>query len=217
MTDAQRVARHTGDWEDSVVPSDLGPWDPMTPAEVVDLLGAAPCAWWIAGGWAIDLHLGRQTRGHDDIDVLILRDDQLLMQEVLDGWDLHAADPPGTLRPWRNGEVLPPEVHDIWCRRTPTSPWSLQLMIDNAIDGTWAYRRDPRIQRPLDELDVQASTSERRVLAPEIQLLQKSKAPRPKDEADFLAVRAQLSDEQREWLEQSLGLVSPTHHWLARL
>jgi hypothetical protein len=200
-----------------VVPTDLGPWEPMTPAEVANLLGSAPCVWWIAGGWAIDLHLGRRTRHHDDIDVLILRHDQLVMQEVLRHWDLHAADPPGTLRPWRHGEVLPPEVHDIWCRRTPESPWSLQFMIDTATDGLWTYRRDPRVRRPLGELDGEASNSDRRVLAPEVQLLQKSKTLRPKDEADFLAVRDCLTDEQRVWLARSLRLVSPTHHWLAEL
>lgn len=197
--------------------SDLGQWAPMEPAEVTDLLSGATCPWWIAGGWAIDLHLGRQTRPHEDIDVLILRDDQLAMQHALRGWDLHAADPPGSLRRWRPGEVLPAGVHDIWCRRTPGSPWSLQLMIDDASDGIWSYRRDTRIQRPVDELDGYACHGDPRVLAPEIQVLQKSKSPRPKDEADFLAVKEALRQDQRAWLLRSLTLTSPNHHWLERL
>ncbi len=189
----------------------------MVPAEVTDLLSSAACPWWIAGGWAIDLYLGRQTRAHGDIDVLILRDDQLVMQEALSGWDLHAADPPGSLRSWRPGEVLPTEVHDIWCRRTPSSPWSLQLMIDDATDGTWRYRRDPRIERPVDELDGNACDGDPRVLAPEIQLLQKSKSRRPKDEADLLAVKDVLGPAQRAWLVRSLTLTSPDHPWLTQL
>jgi aminoglycoside-2''-adenylyltransferase len=186
----------------------------MTPPEVAELLAGVPCRWWIAGGWAIDLHLGRQTRDHADMDVLILRDDQLVMQEALEDWDLNAADPPGTLRPWPNGEVLPARVHDTWCRRDPTSAWTLQIMIDDSTDGMWTYRRDARIQRPVREL---ASNSDRRVLAPEVQLLQKSKNPRPKDEADFLATHALLTGPQREWLAWALGLVSPAHPWLAML
>lgn len=203
--------------QDVCVPVNLGPWEPMTPSEVSDVLRGVPCPWWVAGGWAIDLHLGHQTREHEDIDVLILRDDQLTMQRALRGWDLHAADPPGALRSWRAEEVLPVDVHDIWCRRTPTSPWSLQVMIDDAPNGVWTYRRDPRIQRPVTELDGIASNDHRRVLAPEVQLLQKGKSPRQKDEADFPAVHDRLGTSQREWLARSLALVSPEHPWLRHL
>ncbi len=132
--------------------SNLGRWDPITPAGAADVLSGLQCPWWIAGGWAIDLHVGHQTRDHDDIDVLILREDQLALQRQLAGWDLHAADPPGVLRPWRPGEVLPAAVRDIWCRRTPTSMWCLQLMIDDAKAGVWTYRRDARVRRPVAEL-----------------------------------------------------------------
>ncbi len=197
--------------------AELGTWDPMTPDEVIDLLGPATFPWWIAGGWAIDLHLGRQTRHHDDIDVLVLREDQLSLQRALPGWDLHAADPPGSLRPWRADEVLPAEVHDVWCRPTRDAPWSLQVMIDDAPNGVWTYRRDHRITRPVPELDGNARGGHPRVLAPEIQLLQKSKAPRPKDEADFALVETLLDHTQRSWLKRSLTLTSPTHPWLARL
>ncbi|MCL4541605.1 MAG: hypothetical protein M1396_04620 [Chloroflexi bacterium] len=32
--------------------------------------------WFIAGGWAIDLFLGRQTRAHKDVEIAVLRQDQ---------------------------------------------------------------------------------------------------------------------------------------------
>lgn len=192
-------------------------WEPMDPAEVTEHLRALSDPWWIAGGWAIDLHLGHQTREHDDTDVLILREHQVALQQALQGWDLHAADPPGSLRPWRTGEILPTHVHDVWCRRTPESPWCLQIMLDRALDGVWIYRRDERIRRPVDELAGPASDANRRVLAPEIQLLQKSKARRPKDELDFLAVLPSLSATQRGWLAASLAVVSPDHPWLTDL
>ena len=197
--------------------SNLGRWDPITPAGAADVLSGLQCPWWIAGGWAIDLHVGHQTRDHDDIDVLILREDQLALQRQLAGWDLHAADPPGVLRPWRPWEVLPAAVHDIWCRRTPTSPWCLQIMIDDAEDGVWTYRRDARVRRPVAELHGAASDADQRVLAPEVQLLHKSRRPRPKDEADLLAVRPHLDLGQKRWLEAALSLVSPGHPWLGSL
>ena len=45
--------------------TDLGPWEPLTVAEVSAALTGFDRPWWIAGGWAIDLHLGQQTRAHD--------------------------------------------------------------------------------------------------------------------------------------------------------
>ena len=199
---------------DVEVKEDLGRWKPLSPAEVSDLLAKLDSHWWIAGGWAIDLHLGEQTRAHDDIDVLILRDDQSEVQRHLSDWDLHAADPPGTLRPWTTGEVLPAQVHDIWCRPRPASSWWLQLMICDASRGEWVYRRDSRIRLPLADLDGPASDVDHRVLTPEVQLLYKSKNPRAKDEADFQAVRTSLDASKQRWLAESLALVSPGHHWL---
>jgi hypothetical protein len=96
--------------------ADLGPWEPLAVRDLARLLAGASFPWWVAGGWAIDLFVGHQTRPHDDLDVLVLRRDQLAVQHALRGWDLHAADPPGTLRPWRPGETLGAGIHDIWCR-----------------------------------------------------------------------------------------------------
>jgi hypothetical protein len=189
----------------------------LTPDEVTALLGDLPCPWWLAGGWSIDLHLGRQTRSHEDTDVVILRDDQGVVRDHLAGWDLRAADPPGSLRPWPAGEVLPESVHDVWCRRRPGDNWALQLMIVDVVDGSWVYRRDPRIRRPLAELDGPASGPARRVLAPEVQLLYKSKAPRAKDEADFAAVVGELDPARRDWLGAALTVTSARHPWLPPL
>jgi hypothetical protein len=55
------------------------------------------------------------------------------------------------------------------------------------------------------------------VLAPEIQLLYKSKGLRPKDQADFDAVLPALRPEQRRWLRDALTIESPSHTWLSGL
>jgi hypothetical protein len=80
--------------------TELGSWDPMAPDEAAAVLGTLKVSWWIAGGWAIDLVLGHQSREHGDLDVLVLRRNQALVREYLSAWDVHAADPPGSLRPW---------------------------------------------------------------------------------------------------------------------
>src|SRR5215212_7210429 len=44
--------------------------------------------WWFAGGWAIDLFLGRVTREHDDIEIGVFRRDQDRLREHLATWEL---------------------------------------------------------------------------------------------------------------------------------
>ncbi len=78
----------------------LGEWDPLTVPETAALLGDCGAPWWIAGGWAIDLQLGYDSRAHADIDVLMLRCDQHTLREHLAGWDVYAADPPGGTGRW---------------------------------------------------------------------------------------------------------------------
>lgn len=91
--------------------TDLGDWQPLHPDSVAERLEGADFPWWIAGGWAIHLFVGRQTRSHSDLDVLVLRADHVQLRGHLADWDLHAADPPGTLRPWSPAELLHDEVH----------------------------------------------------------------------------------------------------------
>jgi Aminoglycoside-2''-adenylyltransferase len=127
----------------------FGPWEPAQPSEAAAIFAAMPCPWWIAGGFAIELAIGRPVRTHADIDVLVLRQDHLRVQQALHGWEWWAADPPGTLRPWLPHEQLPAAVHDIWCRPGPADPWRIQVMIDESSDGDWVSRRNPSIRRPM--------------------------------------------------------------------
>jgi hypothetical protein len=188
-------------------------WEPLSVEAVTDLLRGMNARWWIAGDWALDLHLGRQTRPHHDIDVLVLRADLLPVRDRLRGWDLHAADPPGAgrLRPWPEDELLPAALHDIWCRETPTFPWALQLKMDDVVGDEWVFCRDHRIRRPWTELAGRASRDDRPVLAPEVQLLYKSRALRPKDVDDFRRVVGSLEGTRRRWLRRALTTVDPDH------
>jgi hypothetical protein len=199
--------------------SDLGSWEPLTPAPISGLFAGSGVRWWIAGGWSLDLLVGRQTRRHADIDVTVLRADVGAVRAHFANWDLHVADPPGTgrLRPWRVGEELAPDLHDVWCRRTPGEPWRFQLMIDDAEDEVWVYRRHARVRRPVASLRGRASSPDMPVLSPEIQLLYKSKGRREKDEVDFVRVLPLLSEEEKEWLRQALEMVTPGHPWSDRL
>ncbi len=195
--------------------SPLGRWEAITPAEVTALLAGLSAPWWIAGGYAIEAFVGKSFRPHDDVDAGLFRDDQLTIQRHLAGWELHAADPPGALRPWRTGEQLPAGVHDIWARRGPDDPWRFQLMLNESNGDEWLFRRDERIRRTIQSLTWLKDGVPH--LAPEIQLLFKSKAPRPKDEADFEAALPLLEQRHKAWLRNALELVEPGNPWLARL
>jgi hypothetical protein len=198
---------------------DLGSWEPLTPAAVCGLFAGSGVRWWIAGGWSLDLLVGRQTRRHADIDVTVLRADARVVRAHFAAWDLHVADPPGTgtLRPWRVGEELRTDLHDVWCRRTPGEPWRLQIMFDDAENEEWVYRRHACVRRPVATLRGRASSPDMPVLSPEIQLLYKSKGLREKDEVDFTRVLPLLTAEEKEWLGQALETAAPGHPWSARL
>jgi aminoglycoside-2''-adenylyltransferase len=193
-----------------------GRWDPAPLADVSALFSALTCPWWIAGGYAIELAVGHAYREHADIDVLLLRRDQLAVQRQLATWQWWAADPPGTLRPWERAEVLPPGVHDIWCRPGPADPWRIQIMLDGSDGLDWVSRRDPRVRRPIDELGL-VSPEGIPYLAPEVQLFYKAKDRRPKDEQDFSAVLPALDGRRRRWLVWALGQAYGPHPWDARL
>ncbi|MGI9005109.1 MAG: nucleotidyltransferase domain-containing protein [Streptosporangiaceae bacterium] len=197
--------------------SPWGPWDPASPAEVAALFTASKVPWWIAGGHAIELAAGRPVRSHGDIDVMMLRRDQLTIQELLPTWDWQAADPPGSLRPWEPAERLPPGIHDIWCRPGPAQPWRIQIMLDESSGGNWISRRDQRIRRPIASIGCITSDGIP-YLAPEIQLFYKAKNSRPKDETDFSAVLPLLTRPQRQWLRDALSTAyGQQHPWRAHL
>ena len=63
-----------------------GIWEPATPAEVAALFSVLAVPWWLAGGYAIEMAVGHALRDHADIDVLLLRRDQLAAQRMLAGW-----------------------------------------------------------------------------------------------------------------------------------
>lgn len=189
-------------------------WDPATPAEVSRLFAGTP--WLLAGGYAVELAVGRAFRPHGDIDVLLLRRDQLAAQRALAGWEWWAADPPGTLRPWLADEQLPLDVHDIWCRPSPDASWRIQVMLDESDGPDWVSRRNPALRRPVESLR-HTGPDAIPYLAPEVQLFSKAASPRPKDQQDFDHLLPVLTPGQRTWLRAAITDTYGDHPWTARL
>jgi len=189
---------------------ELGPWSPLTVGEVVGQFNDAPFRWWVAGGHALEAHLGQSWRPHDDTDVGIQRSEVSLLAETLVGWDLHRASN-GVLTLW-GGEPVEQVVDaasNIWCRRTPEEPWALDVLIGEGSSTEWVFRRDYSVRRPWQEA-VLATNDGMPYLAPEIQLLFKSKQVRAKDQMDAAHVIPQLDADRQRWLQD---LLPPGHEW----
>jgi hypothetical protein len=191
--------------------AELGAWSPLTVPQVAALFGAAPFRWWIAGGWAIDLAVGHATRPHEDIEIAVLRDDQLALRDWLRGWEIwYVPGPGGGLIRW-TGPALPPGAHELWCREHGSDRWQLEVLLEQARDGRWLYRRDPRISLPLSEFG--ATLDGVPVVRPEVALLYKSKRPRERDEADLRSALALLDARARNWLAAALESTGATASW----
>jgi aminoglycoside-2''-adenylyltransferase len=186
-----------------------------TPQDARELFHDLP-DWWIAGGWAIDLWLGRTTRDHLDLDIATLRRTQRVFWRRLAGWDLQLATVPGVLEPWPARGDVPLPLHAVWCRPSPTSAWAFELLLNDSDEREWLFRRDPAVRMPLTRI---ARTSDDGVpyLVPEIVLLYKAKNVREHDAQDFETALPSLDAEQRAWLRGAIDVVHPGHAWLERL
>lgn len=165
---------------------DLEPWEPLPLDELVELMRRIDTRWWIAGGHALELHLGRWWRAHDDIDVGVCRSEVPRLRDVFAGWEIFVASR-GELRAW-HGEPIAAARHEnnLWVRH-PGGPWRVDVTVGEDADGEWVYRRDPTFRLPWDRA-VLRSLNDVPYLAPALQLLFKSKAVRPKDQLDAEAV-----------------------------
>lgn len=194
----------------------LGGWEPLTAEEVASTFRTASFPWWIVGGRAIDLFIGRETRKHVDIEVAILRRDQAAFRELLAVWELwYVPDPGKGLVRWDRGTALPKEAHEIWSRQTGHELWQLEILIEEAIGDHWIYRRDRRVSAPISEFGLKIDGLP--VIRPEIALLYKSKGTRERDLADFAAVLPVLDSSARSWLASALETAGTGKQWLPAL
>ena len=161
----------------------FGRWAPLTIAEARREFDDCPARWWFSGGVALEMFAGRSWRAHDDVDIGVCRRDAVTVLDHLRrrGWEVVVAAA-GSLTAW-DGGALSESSHqnNVWSRR-PDGAWAFDVTIGAGDDGAWSYRRDRAITRPWAE-----AVHERdgiRFLAPELQLLFKSKDVRPKDTVD---------------------------------
>lgn len=168
----------------------------------------------IAGGWAIDLWLGEETRHHHDVEVVVRRRDQALVHAGLcASWALFALDPPGSgWRPWDGAPIHAPAFQ----LQARSEQVEFDLFTEDIDDQRWRFRRDHRISLPIRAISMTSSAGVP-IVRPEIQLLYMAASNEHKNERDFEAARPHLSDGAAAWLTEALQITLPGHHWIAEL
>jgi hypothetical protein len=191
------------------------PWRPLAPSDVEKIFAPLGIDWWVAGGFAVDLFLGRETRHHGDIDVATLRRDVEALRQLLDAYEFFIAHD-GRLIPW-HGDDLEPAHHQFWARPPDDTAWSFEVLLEGTDGPKWIYRRDPRITLPLTRFG-EATPDGIPYTKPEVALLYKSNSiDVPRNAADFTAAAPHLSPNARRWLHDAIAVTNPHHPWLAQL
>jgi hypothetical protein len=188
------------------------PWQPLSLGEVVERFGATEVDWWIAGGLAIDLFLGWETRDHEDIDIEMFRSDRDVLFDVFHGWDLYTVSA-GAATSWTAGQNVDDHVFGIWGRPRPGDEWAVEVILADGDADTWRFRRDPSISLERSKL-TEASSDGIRYCTPEVQLLYKGKQHRTKDDLDMVRCLHGMTTAQRQWLANALETSEPNHPWL---
>jgi hypothetical protein len=202
-----------------VTPDDLPALDARwagcwTPHDVARRLAGISAPWYVAAGWALDLFRGEQTRDHHDIEIGVPaarfpqireRFAGLAFDAISDGHIWESATPQELDATWQT-----------WLRDPATGRYLLDVFREHHDGDTWICRRDETIRLPY--ADIIRHTPDRiPYLTPELVLLFKAKAVRPKDQADFDGTLPLLTPTQRGHLSGLLRRVHPGHAWLDAL
>jgi len=195
----------------------LESWAPWTPERAAAALEGVSAPWAVAGGWAVDLWLGRQTREHEDLEIAVPAVFFLEIQARLEALGLHLFEiDEGQAIALAPGQARRGRGHQTWAMDPALQGWCMDILSEPGDAEIWIYRRTGELSAP------RAWATGRTeggipYLAPQIVLLFKAKASRDKDQADFDLVAPRLSPGARTWLADGLKVIQPGHAWIERL
>ncbi len=203
----------TSDLSEVTIPPEAA-WQAWSPQELAIRLAGLD-GWYIAGGWALDLWQGRQTREHEDLEFVVLREDVGKFRAALGDLQFFCAHD-GQLHPLPAGSEPPAHIAQLWGWDASQACWRVDMMIEPGTPDEWVYKRDHAIRAP--RTGMVAKTPEGiPYLAPPAVLLFKAKHRRDKDESDFRLALAELGQRDRMRLRSWLEEMHPGHAWIERL
>lgn len=186
---------------------------PTTPVQIAAALKHCTFNWYIAGGWALELYKGSYIRPHHDMDIALLRRNQLQLKQQLPGWEFKIAHD-GVLHEWGDAYIQLP-MHGIWARMRGDDKWRTEFVLNESDGETWIFRKDKRIIYPLNKIAFNINGLP--VLEPVIALLYKAKSHTEKNEIDFNALLPVLDDERKQQLRDWLLVYDERNEWVGRL
>ena len=190
-------------------------WRAWRPEEAAQRLEGLDAPWCVAAGWAIDLFVGYERREHEDIEIAAPAGAFPAIQSLLDDLDFYAVgggevdaltESPGRLA----------ETHQTWGLDQAAFEWRIDVFREPSSGGEWICRRSAQIHLPYDQL-IERTADGIPYVRPEVAMLFKAKAARPKDEEDLRDVLPLLDASRRALLHDWIALVHPGHAWLERL
>jgi len=190
-------------------------WRAWRPEEAATRLAGLDAPWYVAAGWAIDLFVGFERREHEDLEIGVPADAFPAVRWLLVDLEFYAVG---------DGEVTPVDesaerfaaTHQTWGLDREAFNWRIDVFREPSTDGAWICRRSDRIRLPYDDL-IERTPDGIPYVRPEVVLLFKAKAARPKDEIDLNDVLPLLAPSRRALLSDWLAVVHPGHAWLERL
>jgi hypothetical protein len=183
------------------------------PKRIADLLKAYKGSWAIAGGWAIDLFLNKETRKHADIEVVILRDEQIMFKQYLATYQFKFVQA-GSLCDWTDEECLALPIHEIHGYNKQGE--TLEVLLNDVKYGKWLFRRNTAISYPY-ELFIYKSMLGIPIVSPEVVLLYKAKMNQDKDVLDLQVSLQAMELSKIKWLIQAIELTYGNHPWLKKI
>jgi hypothetical protein len=195
-------------------------WDPLDSPDLRTLLSGFDVPWWVGGGIALDLFMGRRSRAHYDVDVWMLRRDGTRLRAYLKGWDLRVGLP-GTrdhsgFPEFSAGIERDPTVYGVWATPKQGDSDRLEFLLQDTVGECWQSRYGPSLTLPIKDVGVEVAGGIP-VVRPELVLLTKALRRREVDENDFRTILPTLDGSRRRYLAELVTQVAPAHPWLARL
>jgi hypothetical protein len=208
--------------------------------EAEELLDGHNFEYAICGGLAIDIFLGYESRKHGDIDVLAYWSDRdsiiLYMQSI--GFNVYEMLGGGMAHHITDIHKQEYKKRNMFCSTrdcelvnlTPTGETDLykidffhigqtklnfiEFLFNDKDENYFFYARNKEIKRELNKAFLYENGSS--YLAPELLLLYKSTdTDREGYQQDFELAYTKMSNEQREWFNNSLRIMNPDgHKWL---
>lgn len=186
------------------------------PFWIKDLMSSFDKEWFVCGGWAVDLFLGRETRMHKDIEIGIFRDKQQYIQKYFSEWTMSKVIPDSNhkLEAWNKDEELSLPIHEIHMKKDKEY---LEILLNERNETNWVFRRNPTITYPLSETITRSKIENIPILAPELVLLYKAKNNTDVDDIDFINIYSEMDKERMKWFKYAMTECYPNHYWLSKI